>query len=105
MEMTRYNAATGRREHLPEPERGMPTHDGQTISSASQSSRLGSRESNPIDFPATCAAENLPEAKRDASPRADQGGPKPAAMEREYPFNSQRTSFFDCFIRQTDRGR
>ena len=74
MEMTRYNAATGRREHLPEPEHGVPTHDGQTISSASQSSRLGSRESNPIDFPATCAAENLPEARQMPRPRADQGG-------------------------------
>ena len=72
--MNRYNAATGHREHLPEPEHGMPTHDGQTISSASQSSRLGSRESNPIDFPATCAAENLPEARQMPRPRADQGG-------------------------------
>ena len=35
-------------------------------------------------FPATCAAEKLPKAKRHASPRADQAGPKPRAMEREY---------------------
>ena len=53
---------------------------------ASQSSRLGCRECNLIDFPATCAAENLPEARLMPRPRADQGGPKPAAMEREYPF-------------------
>jgi len=34
----------------------------QHVKKASQSSRLGCREYNPIDFPATCAAENLPVA-------------------------------------------
>ena len=35
----------------------------QRVKKASQSLRLGSRKFNPIDFPATCAAENLPEER------------------------------------------
>ena len=49
---------------------------------ASQSSRLGCRELNSVDFPATCAAENLPEARLMPRPRADQ----PKGDKREYPF-------------------
>ena len=72
MRMNRYNAATGKRERLPEGEKH--GHDMQPINKASQSSRLGSREENPIDFPATCAAEYLPEARLMPRPRAEQGG-------------------------------
>ena len=46
----------------------------QLVKKASQSSRLGCREWISIDFPATCAAENLPEARLMPRPRADQGG-------------------------------
>ena len=49
----------------------------QLVKIASQSSRLGCRESNPIDFPATCAAENLPEAQPMLRPRTDQPGQSP----------------------------
>ena len=72
MPMNRYNAATGQREYLPEQEKH--GRDMQPIHEASQSSRIGSREENQIDFPATCAAENLPEARLMPRSRADQGG-------------------------------
>ena len=62
---------------------------------ASQSSRLGSRESNGIDFPATCAAENLPEARQMPRPRADQGGRRPPRWSASIPHICQRTLFFD----------
>ena len=56
----------------------------------SQSSRLARRENSQIVFPATCAAEKLPEAKRYASPRADQpkgdGARVPLAYGRKPSF-------------------
>ena len=127
----------------------------QLVKKVSQSSRLGCREFNPIDFPATCAAENLPETSSEWAcstpqpresatalyPRPHSSSPNqslcfdlvrsrsgmsllsccarkqgiwslwrrgassrrprratPAAMEREYPFDCQRTSFFDSLI-------
>ena len=61
----------------------------QLFKKASQSSRLGCRECNPIVFPATCAAEKLPEAKRHASPRADQPKGDGARVSKKEPGRSR----------------
>ena len=65
---------------------------------SSQSSRLGCRESNSIVFPATCAAEKLPEARRDAAPSRRPRRASPAAMEREYLKQGFLTKRKPCFI-------
>ncbi len=63
---------------------------------ASQSSRECVKKFKSV-FPATCAAEKLPEARLMPRPRADQPS-KARAMEREYPkkeaLPTGRTSFF-----------
>ena len=85
------------------------TLSGNTVwEKASQSSRLGSREFNLIVFPATCAAEKLPKARRDAALSRRSRRATPAAMEREYPLKLPKNNVlwqFNILVYQGSSGR